>query len=103
MAKLEELSELLVSEIRDFEEAIKRLEGLKKNKIKLDFSDFEKMLFQFQQSIGTSTYKNNKQLMELKATIGKAKIYPKWLLLLIIFLVIMNCLLNIICIAIFWF
>ena len=38
MAKLEEISELLVSEIRDFEGAVKRLEKVQKAKITMDVS-----------------------------------------------------------------
>ena len=37
MAKLEELSELLVSEIRNFEEAVKRLEKIRE--ITLDLTE----------------------------------------------------------------
>lgn len=41
MAKLEELSELMVSVLRDFEEAVKHLEKVREAKISIDLTELK--------------------------------------------------------------
>ena len=71
MTKLEELSELLVSEIKDFEEAIKKLEEIRKSKIQLDLQNLQKLLTEHKQGIERITIQNEKYL-EISETMNKA-------------------------------
>jgi hypothetical protein len=70
MTKLEELSELLVSEIKDFEEAIKKLEEIRKSKIQLDLQNLQKLLTEHKQGIERITIQNEKYL-EISETMNK--------------------------------
>ncbi|WP_423820203.1 DUF6730 family protein [Salinimicrobium sp. TIG7-5_MAKvit] len=63
MTKLEELSELLISEIKDFEEAVKKLEEIRKSKIQLDLQNLKKLLTEHKQGIEQSTIQNKKYLV----------------------------------------
>ena len=51
MAKLEQLSELLVSEISQFEKTVQRLEKIQKEKVGIDSTAFEKVLLQHQEKM----------------------------------------------------
>ena len=92
MAKLEELSELLVSEIRDFEEAVKRLEKVQDAKITIDLTELKsvlsnhEMVIKNQNSTVQETYSKFANLMK------QAKIYPKWAVILFIVSLAVNCL-----------
>jgi len=92
MAKLEELSELLVSEIRDFEEAVKRLEKVQDAKITIDLTELKsvlsnhEMVIKNQNSTVQETYSKFANLMK------QAKIYPKWAVILFIVSLMLNCL-----------
>jgi len=91
MAKLEELSELLVSEIRDFEEAVKRLEKIREAKIGIDLTELKsvlsnhEMVLKNQNSGVQDTYRKFANLMK------EAKIYPKWAVILFIVSLVLNC------------
>jgi uncharacterized membrane protein YjjP (DUF1212 family) len=91
MAKLEEISELLVSEIRDFEEAVKRLEKIREAKITLDLTELKsvlsnhEMVLKHQNSNVQETYNKFANLMK------EAKIYPKWAVILFIASLVLNC------------
>ena len=91
MAKLEEISELLVSEIRDFEEAVKRLEKIREAKITLDLTELKlvlsnhEMVLKTQNSNVWETYNKFSNLMK------EAKIYPKWAVILFIASLVLNC------------
>ncbi len=90
MAKLEELSELLVSEIRDFEEAVKRLEKVREAKIGIDLTELKsvlsnnEMVLKNQNSNVRETYNKFSNLMK------EAKIYPKWAVILFIASLVLN-------------
>ncbi len=51
MAKLEQLSELLVSEIGQFEKTVHRLERIQREKIGIDTAAFEKVLLHHQKKM----------------------------------------------------
>ncbi len=51
MAKLEELSEMLVSEIKDFEKAVKKLEEIRKSKIQLDLQNLSYLITEHRKAI----------------------------------------------------
>ena len=91
MAKLEEISELLVSEIRDFDEAVKRLEEVQKARITIDLTELKSVLsiheveLKKQNSTVQETYYKFANLMK------DAKIYPKWAVILFIISLALNC------------
>lgn len=62
MTKLEELSELLVSEIKEFEEAVKKLEEIRKSKIQLDLQNLPYLLTEHRQSISRGIEQNQRYL-----------------------------------------
>ncbi|NJX16956.1 hypothetical protein HC174_01495 [Salinimicrobium sp. CDJ15-81-2] len=70
MTKLEELSELLVSEIRNFEEVVKKLEEIRKTKIQLDLQNLQKLLTEHKQGIERIIIQNEKYL-EISETMNK--------------------------------
>ena len=62
MTKLEELSELLVSEINDFKETVKKLEEIRKSKIQLDLQNLPYLLTEHQKSISRGIEQNQRYL-----------------------------------------
>ena len=90
MAKLEELSELLVSEIRDFEEAVKKLEEILKKKITIDISEFKKVISDHKSLMETQNNTTNGTVAHFENLIKEAKIYPKWAVIVFIISLILN-------------
>lgn len=84
MAKLEELTELLVSEIRDFEEAVKRLEEIRKAKIGFDVTELKDLFLNHEQALNKQTLpvqdvekQFHKLLKEAKVYLSTAKSSPQ--------------------------
>lgn len=92
MAKLEEISEVLVSEIRDFEEAVKRLEEIRKAKIALDLRELKELLLNHEQELKNQTSTVQEVNRHFENLIKEAKIYPKWAVILFIVSLILNAL-----------
>jgi uncharacterized membrane protein YjjP (DUF1212 family) len=82
MAKLEELSELLVSEIRDFEEAVKRLEKIRE--ITLDLTELKSVLSNHEMVLKTQNLNVQETYNRFANLLKEAKIYPKWAVILFI-------------------
>lgn len=91
MAKLEEILELLVSEIKDFEEAVKKLEEIQRKKIQLDISELQLSLNIHEKKLSTSVSDMEKQFNQMKERIGEAKIYPTWAVVILLMSLIINC------------
>ena len=70
MTKLEELSELLVAEIKDFEEAVKKLEEIRRSKIQLDLQNLQNLLAEHKQGVGQIIIQN-KRYLEISETMNK--------------------------------
>jgi predicted kinase len=90
MTKLEELSELLVSEIKDFEEAVKKLQVIREAKIDLNIGKLKEVLAAHEKAIIDSTNIQRNHINRLQEVIGKAKIYPKWAVMIFIISLILN-------------
>lgn len=90
MAKLEELSELLVSEIKEFEETVKKLEEIQKRKISIDITELISVLSN--QEIQLKKQSSDLQVTynKLEHLIKQAKIYPKWALIMFIASILLN-------------
>jgi len=89
MAKLEELSELLVSEIRDFEEAVKRLEKIRE--ITLDLTELKSVLSNHEMVLKTQNLNVQETYNRFANLLKEAKIYPKWAVILFIVSLVLNC------------
>ena len=82
MAKLEQLSELLVSEIRQFEKTVQRLERIQKEKIGIDTADFEMVLLKHQEKMEKDFNQYSLETKSLGSKLREAKAYPVWALTL---------------------
>jgi len=91
MAKLEEISELLVSEIRDFEEAVKRLEKIREEKITLDLTELKSVLSNHEMGLKNQNSKLQETYNKFANLMKEAKIYPKWAVILFIVSLVLNC------------
>ncbi|WP_425414075.1 DUF6730 family protein [Salinimicrobium terrae] len=75
MTKLEELSEMLVSEIDDFKETVKKLEEIRKSKIQLDLQNLPYLLTEHQQSISWGIEQNQRYLEIAEKRNNQTKAY----------------------------
>jgi len=91
MAKLEELSELLVSEIRDFEEAVKRLEKIGEAKISIDLTELKSVLSNNEMVLKNQNADVQGTYNKFANSLKEAKIYPKWAVILFIVSLVLNC------------
>jgi len=91
MAKLEELLELLVSEIRDFEEAVKQLEEIQKAKISIDLTELKSVLANHEMVLKTHNSTMKQTYNQFENLIKEAKIYPKWAVIVFIVSLTLNC------------
>ena len=62
MTKLEELSEMLVSEIKEFQETVKKLEEIRKSKIQLDLQNLSYLLTKHKKTISRGIDLNQRYL-----------------------------------------
>tara|TARA_Y100001963_G_C6484318_1_gene310418 strand:+ start:109 stop:429 length:321 start_codon:yes stop_codon:yes gene_type:complete len=97
MAKIDELSELLCSELASFEQHMKRLEEIHSQGIHLDTEDLIRRLSSLEDTMDFEKNEYERISAELSNTIKEAKIYPKWAL--VVFFVSLS--LNIIVITYF--
>lgn len=81
MAKIEEITELLVAEISEFEQAVKRLEAVQKAKIGIDITQLKEELTQHQQERQKDLVYHKKEMNSLSNKLEKAMAYPIWALI----------------------
>lgn len=65
MTKLEEISALLVSEIQQFESAVKKLEEIQKLKIQLDLRELHNMMSEYQENLKKASGQQQRYLQRL--------------------------------------
>ncbi len=90
MAKLEQLSELLVSEISQFEKTVERLEKIQQEKIGIDSSAFEKLLLKHQEKMEKGLFEHSVDMKDLGAKLEEAKAYPIWALIVFGISIVLN-------------
>lgn len=90
MTKLEQLSELLVSEISQFEKTVQRLEKIQKEQIGIDSSKLENALQQQREEIEKALASHNNEMSSLTEELKNAKAYPAWALILFCSSLIVN-------------
>ena len=82
MAKIEELTELLVNELSSFEKEIERLEKtserINTSKISIDITEYKSILESHQQKMVSHSQTIERFEERFENQIKQAKIYPNW-------------------------
>ncbi|MCX2837854.1 hypothetical protein OQ279_06775 [Salinimicrobium sp. MT39] len=99
MTKLEELSEMLVSEIEQFEKTVEKLQKIQEQKILIDSRALEKTIWLQQERLEKALSSHNQEMKNLGHSLEKAKAYPVWALTLFVASLILNGILAYIIIA----
>ncbi len=88
MSKIEEITEILVNEIDNFEKGISKLEALQQKisntKIKLEFQEIQEAKNELIRELTLSKNAQREFLSSFEAKIKNASIYPKWAVLVFI-------------------
>lgn len=94
MTKLEELSELLVSEIEQFEKTVEKLQKIQEQKIIIDSRTLESSIRQHQESLEQALFSHKQEMKNLGNKLEKAKAYPVWALILFVTSLVLNAILT---------
>lgn len=81
MAKLEELTELLVTEIRDFENAVVKLEKIQKEQIRIDLIDIKEVISEHQELMRRNNLAFDEQMRLFQVRMDFTKKYLNWILI----------------------
>ncbi len=90
MTKLEQLSELLVSEISQFEKTVERLEKIQKQQIGIDSSNLENALRKQNEKMENSLTHHRQEMKTLGYELRQTKAYPVWAICVFIVSVVLN-------------
>ncbi|MGY5849179.1 DUF6730 family protein [Salegentibacter sp. F14] len=82
MTKLEQLSELLVAEISQFEKTVEKLEKIQQQKIEIDSRAIELLFRKHQAKVEEVLEIHSREIQDLKVHLQNAKAYPAWALIL---------------------
>lgn len=87
MAKIEEVTALLIDEIEMFQKAVNQLhsesEKIQNTSFKIDASHFENVLNQFLEKINNDYELHQTEFKQLKKELNKTIIFPKWMIVLL--------------------
>jgi len=88
MTKLEELTELLVNEINEFNKGIEKLEKitkqLNKTKIKMDITEYKALIESHLQKMNEHRNAQERFQNRFEALLKTAKVYPNWAVIVFI-------------------
>ena len=88
MTKLEELTELLVNEINEFNKGIEKLEAINKEisitKIQMDLTEYKVIIEQHQQKMSQQINAQETFESRFNDKLKQAKIYPNWAVIVFI-------------------
>jgi len=90
MTKLEELSELLVSEIEQFEKTVEKLQKIQEQKIRIDSQQLEKIIQLQQENLKKALFTHQQEMKNLGQKLEKAKAYPIWAFIVFTASIIIN-------------
>lgn len=94
MAKIEEITELLVNEISSFEKSIQKLETLSKKinatKISIDITGYKSILESHQQKMASYTQTVERFEQRFENQLKQAKIYPTWAVVVFVLSILIN-------------
>lgn len=86
MAKIEEVTALLIDEIASFQKSVEQLkkqtEGIEKHKIEIDVSKVKNVFNEFEHKLNTSYKLENNQLKVIQNKLNKTAIFPNWMAIL---------------------
>ena len=87
MAKIEEITALLIDEIEDFKNSLEELkkesEKLHKKEFIIDTSQIKTAFKEFDQKLSTDYDHRLKEVSEIQKELTKKIIFPKWMILLV--------------------
>lgn len=81
MAKLEQLSELLVAEIEQFEKTVDKLQRIQEQKIGIDVRALELLFKQHYAKVEGLLKEHSLQMEKLEDHLKQTKAYPVWALI----------------------
>ena len=88
MAKIEELTELLVTEINNFEIGITKLEALSEKinntKISMDLTEYKSIIEKHQQKMAEGMHSQEQFERRFENLLKTAKVYPNWAVIVFI-------------------
>ena len=90
MTKLEELSEMLVSEIEQFEKTVEKLQKIQEQKIRIDSQALETTIKLQQEKLEKVLFTHQQEMKNLGQALEKAKAYPVRALTIFIASLILN-------------
>lgn len=90
MAKLEELSELLIHELDQFSASIEYLEKLNKDGVKVDISDLKGEFREHKLKTEKIQEHVVSKMENLEHSLKKSKIYPNWAVAIVIGSIFLN-------------
>ena len=90
MTKLEELSELLVSEIEQFEKTVEKLQKIQQQKILIDSRSLESAIKTQQGNLEKVLFSHKEDMKSLSYSLKKARVYPAWALTMFVTSIILN-------------
>jgi len=94
MAKIEELTELLVTEINNFEKSIQKLETLSEKinatKIGIDITEYKSIIESHQQEMASHIQTIERFEEDFENQLKQAKIYPTWAVIVFIMSVLIS-------------
>lgn len=90
MTKLEELSELLVSEIEQFEKTVEKLQKIQEQKITINSSKLESIIREHHENYKIE-FASHKRIMEtFGRKLERSKAYPLWALITFMISLLIN-------------
>jgi len=96
MAKIEDLTELLVSELSEFEKGIAKLEAIEKRinntQIEVNLKEIKPVITAHESAMNRSKQNQEQYLNRLEALLKNAKIYPQWAVITFMMMVVITCL-----------
>lgn len=90
MAKLEELSKLLVNEIQHFESAVVKLKQLQKQELKVDLRDMNEMMSRYQYDLKEISRQHQRHLERLDYFLNCTRRTHKRIILAVYITIIIN-------------
>tara|TARA_R110000868_G_scaffold259094_1_gene516823 strand:- start:78 stop:524 length:447 start_codon:yes stop_codon:yes gene_type:complete len=95
MAKIEDLTELLVSELSEFEKGVAKLAELEKRinntKIEVDLKELKPIIADHESAMNSSKQHQEHYLNRLDTLLKNAKVYPKWAVITFMVMVLLTC------------
>ncbi len=88
MSKIEEITEILVNEINDFNKDVTRLETINKKlettKVSIDLVEYKSIMESHQQKMALILNSQERILNRFESLLKNAKIYPNWAVIVFI-------------------